>query len=373
MIHSRRRFLGLAVAGAVAIGLAACGSSDDDSSSGATTAAPATTAGTTTTAGGATTTSGEKVTLRLGYFPNITHSTALVGVGNGIFEEKLGDNVELETQTFNAGPAAVEALFAGAIDATYIGPNPAINAFAQSNGEAVRIISGATSGGAFLVTKPDITSVEQLKGKKIATPQLGNTQDVALRAWLKEQGYTTDTAGGGDVSVVPQDNAQTLQTFIDGQIDGAWLPEPWASRLILEGGAKVFLDERELWPEGKYVTTHLIVATKFLEDHPDVVKRLLEGQVAANEFVNGNAAEAQKVANAEIGRVTSKPLKEELIQAVWPNLTFTNDPVASSLQKSATDAQEVGLLKPVDLNGIYDLALLNEVLTAAGEPPVQDL
>ena len=155
-------------------------------------------------------------------------------------------------------------MFADAIDITFIGPNPAINAYAKSNGEAVRVISGSTSGGAFLVVRPDINTAQDLKGKKIATPSLGNTQDVALRAWLKSNGLATDTAGGGDVSVVPQENAQTLETFIAGTIDGAWVPEPWATRLIQDGGAKVLVDERDLWPDGKYVTTHLLVATKFL-------------------------------------------------------------------------------------------------------------
>jgi NitT/TauT family transport system substrate-binding protein len=199
---------------------------------------------------------GEPTTLRLGYFPNVTHATAIVGVESGIFEDQLGKDVDLELSTFNAGPAAVEALFADALDATYIGPNPAINAFAQSDGEAIRIISGATSGGAFLVVKPEIKNVKGLKGTTLATPQLGNTQDVALRAFLKEKGFETTTDGGGDVSIVPQDNAVTLAAFQAGDIDGAWVPQPWAERLISEGGGKVLVDERDLWPDGQYVTTH---------------------------------------------------------------------------------------------------------------------
>ncbi len=222
------------------------------------------------------------MTLRLGYFPNITHATALVGVGKGIFEEKLADNVTLETSTFSTGTEASEALFADAIDMTYIGPNPAINAYAKSDGAAVRVISGATSGGAFLVVKPEINSPADLKGKVLATPSLGNTQDVALRSWLKENGLSSDEAGGGDVSIAPQENSQTLQTFLSGDIQGAWVPEPWATRLIQEGGGKVLVDERDLWPEGQYVTTHVMVATKFLDEHPDVVQQFLEGHVAAN-------------------------------------------------------------------------------------------
>ena len=219
----------------------------------------------------------EPVTLRLGYFPNISHATVLVGVEQGLFEEALGNNVTFETTTFNAGPEAIEALFADALDASYIGPNPAINAYAQSDGEAIRIVSGATSGGAFLVVRDGIDAPEDLAGTVLASPQLANTQDVALRAWLKEEGYETDESGGGDVSIRPQANADTLAAFQAGDIDGAWEPEPWATRLVQEGGGHVLVDERDLWPDGAYVTTHLIVRTEFLNDHPDVVKQLLEG------------------------------------------------------------------------------------------------
>ncbi len=315
----------------------------------------------------------ENITLRLGYFPNVTHATALVGVEKGIFAAKLGFDVTLKTQTFNAGGKAIEALFADAIDATYVGPNPAINGYMKSHGEALRIVSGATSGGAFLVVKPTIKSAADLKGKKVASPQLGNTQDVALRAWLKKQGLTTDTSGGGDVSILPQENAATLDAFKIGAIDGAWVPEPWATRLIQDGGGKLLVAESDLWPDGKYVTTQLVVATKFLSNHPDVVKRLLEGQVAANDFVNANPAEAQKLANDQIEKLTQKRLSDALIAASWKNLTFTNDPIASSLQASANTATDVGLLDEVDLKGIYDLTLLNEVLKAAGKATVRGL
>ncbi len=314
---------------------------------------------------------GEPVTLRLGYFPNVTHASALVGVESGVFEENLGDNVTLETVTFNAGPAAIEALFSDAIDATYIGPNPAINAFAQSNGEAIRIVSGATSGGAFLVVNPDIQDPEDLEGKTIATPQLGNTQDVALRTWLEEEGFETDTTGGGDVSVVPQDNAQMLELFRAGEIDGAWVPEPWATRLIDEGGGEILVDERDLWPDGRYVTTHLIVATDFLDENPGVVKRLLQGQVAANALIEDEPAEAQDLVAQGIENATGTAIPPELVAAAFENLTFTNDPIASSLRKSAKNAEAVGLLEPVDLDGIYSLKLLNQVLKAEGEPKVK--
>jgi NitT/TauT family transport system substrate-binding protein len=339
----------VAVLATAALGAAACG---DDSGDGG---------------------SSGPVTLRLGYFPNITHAPALVGVEKGIFAEKLGGNVKLETTTFNAGPAAVEAIFSGALDATYIGPNPTVNAFSKSKGEAIRVISGAASGGVALVVKPDINSVEDLKGKKIATPQLGNTQDVALRYWLKEKGITTTKEGGGDVSIVPQENAQTLETFSSGAIQGAWVPEPFVSRLVNAGG-KVLVDERDLWPDGRYVTTHLLVNRSYLDANPEVVKRILLATVQAVDFVNDNPDEAQAIVNAEIEKFTTKPIGEELLQAAWGNLTFTNDPIASSLQKSADDAIELGLLEdPGDLAGLYDLTLLNEVLVSLGKEEVAGL
>ncbi|MEX2552470.1 MAG: ABC transporter substrate-binding protein, partial [Actinomycetota bacterium] len=236
-----------------------------------------------------------QVTLRLGYFPNITHATPIVGFEKGILAKNLGPNVKLEAQTFNAGPQAIEAIFAEGLDATFIGPNPAINAFAKSNGEAIRILAGSTSGGAYFVVKPEIDSAEDLKGKKVASPQAGNTQDVALRSWLDEKGLKIKEGEKPDVEIIPQENAQTLQTFRSGAVVGAWVPEPWASRLVLEAGGKILVDEKDLWPDGKYVTTHLIVRTQFLEEHPDVVEALVKGQVEADDFVNSNSDEAKTV------------------------------------------------------------------------------
>ena len=314
----------------------------------------------------------EKVTLRLGYFPNVTHAAAVAGIEKGIFAENLGANVDLEPATFNAGPAAVEAIFAGALDATYIGPNPAINAFAKSGGAAIRVIAGATSGGASLVVKPTIAKAADLKGKKVASPQLGNTQDVALRAWLLSQGLKTTPQGGGDVSVVPQDNAQTLEQFKSGQVAAAWVPEPWAARLVQEGGGKVLVDERTLWPSGQFVTTHLIVRTQFLKQHADVVEKLLAGHLAATEFVNREPAEAQTVVNAGILRLTNKAIPQPVIAAAWDNLKFTFDPVASSLRKGAEDAKAAGLLDAATkLDGIYDLTILNKLLVASGQAEVK--
>ena len=351
------RALALATAALVtSTALAACGSKEPEK-----TAAEA-------AAGNAA----EATTVKLGYFPNITHAPALVGVNKGLFATALGSGTKLETKTFNAGPAAIEALLSGAIDATYIGPNPAINGWATSKGQALRIIAGSTSGGAGLVVKEGINTAADLKGKKIATPQLGNTQDVALRAWLKENGLNADTNGGGDVSVLPQDNATAVQAFAQGTIDGAWVPEPNYSKLILESKAKSLVDEKTLWPDQQFVTTHLIVSQKFLKAYPATVKKLLQGHIAAVEYIKDNRADAQKVANAQIESLSGKPLKDEILAAAFQNLTFTYDPIASSLYTSAKHAEEVGLLDPVDLKGIYDLGPLNELLAADGQPAVSD-
>lgn len=315
----------------------------------------------------------EATTLRLGYFPNVTHAPAIVGERRGFFTDALGDDVTLEVFYFNAGPDVIQTMFAGGLDASFIGPNPAINGYAQSNGEAIRIIAGSTSGGAFLVVRSGIQAPQDLVGTTIATPQLGNTQDVALRAWLVEQGLTSDTAGGGDVSIRPQSNGDTLRAFQAGTIDGAWVPEPWATRLILEGGGVVLVDERDLWPDGLYVTTHLIVRTEFLEESPELVERLLEGYLEALRFVNGNPEEAQTITNDGIEAITGARLSDATIAGAWQNLTFTWDPIASSLQESADDAVAVELLEPVDLSGIYDLGILNRLLDEAGENPVEGL
>ncbi len=325
--------------------LTACGSTKDDSSV-------------------------EATTLRLGYFPNITHAPALVGVNKGFFADALGSGTKLDPKTFNAGPAELEALLSGAIDAAYIGPNPAINGWAQTKGKGLKIIAGSTSGGAGLVVKPTINTVADLKGKKIATPQLGNTQDVALRSWLKTSGLNADAQGGGDVSILPQDNATSLQAFSQGAIDGAWVPEPYLSRLQLEGKGKLLVDEKTLWPNGQFVTTHLVVSQKFLKASPGTVKKLLQGHLKAVDYIKTDNAGAQAAANAQIAALSGKPLKDAILAASFKNLNFTADPIASSLVTSAQHAQDAGLLKPVDLKGIYDLDPLNGLLKAAGQPEV---
>jgi NitT/TauT family transport system substrate-binding protein len=307
--------------------------------------------------------------VRLGWFATATHAPAIVGIERGLFAKALRD-VKLTTATFNAGPAAIEALFSGAIDATYVGPNPAINAFVKSKGEAVRVVAGATSGGAFLVVDPSIQSAADLKGRKVASPQLGNTQDVALRAWLKSQGLKVALRGASEVTIVPQENALTLDAFRQKQIAGAWLPEPWASRMVLEGGAKVLVDERDLWPDRRFVTVELLVRTDFLRDRPEAVKALLRGHLDAQEWLRDPAHEsdAKRLVNDAIGKVTGRKLDAKLLDACWKNLEFTDDPIASSLRRSAQDAQDAGLLDlgGLDLSRIHDLRLLNDLLKERG-------
>ncbi|MGY1683827.1 ABC transporter substrate-binding protein [Geodermatophilus sp. SYSU D01176] len=304
--------------------------------------------------------------LRLGYFANVTHAAALIGVEQGLLQEELGDT-RLVTQVFNAGPDEVEALFAGAIDAAYIGPSPTINAYGQSDGDAIRIIAGAASGGAQLVVREGIDSPDDLRGTTLATPQLGNTQDVALRTWLTEQGLENSLEGRGDVTISPTPNSDTLNLFRSGELDGAWLPEPFASRLVVEAGGRVLVNERDLWPGGEFVTTHLIVRTEFLEQQPEAVVALLRGHVAAVEFARGDAAAAQAAVNAGLEQSGSQPLAPEVMERAWTELTVTYDPIASALEQSAADGVAAGTTETeVDLGGIYDLRPLNQVLGEQG-------
>jgi NitT/TauT family transport system substrate-binding protein len=313
---------------------------------------------------------GTRAELRLGFFPNITHAPAIVGLEKGIFRKHLG-SVDLQIQTFNAGPQAVEAIFSEGLDATFVGPSPAINAFVKSNGEAIRIVAGATSGGAYFVVKPEIASANDLRGERVASPQTGNTQDVALRAWLSAQGLQVAENERPDVEIVPQENSQTLETFRSGSIAGAWVPEPWASRLILEADGKILVDERDLWPGGRYVTTQLAVRTEFLQRNPEAVRALVRGLVETTDLINADSEEGKSVTGAAIARLTGRSLPQEVVDRAWSNLTFTVDPIASSLEKSAEDAAALGFIDKVDMNSIYDLSHLNAILESAGKPAIK--
>ena len=307
--------------------------------------------------------------LRLGYFANVTHAPALVGLEEGLFADALGD-VEVTTQVFNAGPAAIEALTAGAIDATYIGPNPSINTFIQSAGESAHIIAGAATGGAALVVRDGIDSSADLEGTTLATPQLGNTQDVALRSWLADEGFETDTTGGGDVHITPTENAQTLTLFQQGDVDGAWLPEPWVSRLILDAGAHVLVDEADLWEDGEFPTTVLLVRAEFLEEHPTVVEHLLEGHIAAVQWIADNPDEAGGVINAALEAETGKPLADAVIARALEHVTFSVDPHADTFETLVANGLKAGTQKEGSIDGLFDLRLLNGLLTASGSDAV---
>jgi sulfonate transport system substrate-binding protein len=315
------------------------------------------------------TTSSGQLIVRLGYFPNLTHAVALVGVERGTFQQALGSNVKLETKPFNAGPALIEALFAGAIDIGYVGPNPAINGYVQSHGEALRIIAGASSGGVLFVVRPGvhIQSPKDLANKKFADPQLGGTQDVALRYYLQQNGLKAADKGG-NVQIIPTDNATILTLFKAGKIDGAWVPEPWATRLIVEGKGKAFLDERSLWPGGKFVTTNVVVRKAFLDQHPDLVNKFLQAHVDTIEYIMSNPESAKSIVNQEIKLITGKAMTSKELDLAYNNLDITYDPLSDTLLQSADRAFSLGFLgssKP-DLSGIYNLGPLNQVLASKG-------
>jgi NitT/TauT family transport system substrate-binding protein len=296
-------------------------------------------------------------TLKLGYFPNVTHAGPVYGVASGIYAHELG-STKLETQTFNAGPAEVESLFAGAIDAAYMGPGPALNAFLQSKG-AVVIVAGATYGGAELVVQPGVTD---LRGKTIADPQTAGTQDIALRTYLRSQGLKIDKAGGGDATIVSEENATTLDQFKGHHIDGAWVPEPWASRLVVEGGGTVLVDEKSLWPGGRFVTTNLVVRKSFLDAHPQTITALLRAQVEADKEITADPTKAESVVNAALKQLTGKSLKPAVIARAFAHVTVGEDPLAATLKVEAEHAFATGLVKRGDLRGLYDLTLLRQVL-----------
>jgi NitT/TauT family transport system substrate-binding protein len=315
----------------------------------------------------------EQNTLRIGYFPNINHAQAVIGLGNGDFQRSLGDNVQVTTQIFNAGPSAIEALFANQIDVTYVGPNPAINGYVQSNGEALRVISGAASGGAVFVVRNDsgINSPQDLANKKFSSPQLGNTQDVALRNYLLDNGYNTKDKGG-NVEIIPARTADIVSMMTQKDIDGAWIPEPWGAKLIKETNAKVLVDERDLWPEGQFVTAHIIARTDYLEENPEIIKKLLEAHIDETNWINNNPDDALQTFNEELNKLTGKMIPEDEYREGMSRLELTFDPIKESLFKSADDAFNIGFLGKTrpDLSRIYDLTILNEVLKERGLPEI---
>jgi|SRR5215470_2035764 len=311
------------------------------------------------------------VTLRLGFQTNITHAPALIGIEKGIFAKALGPNVNLVLKPYSTGTEEGTALLAGQLDAAYVGPNPTLKAWQTSKGKLIKVISGAASGGAALVVKQGISTPGQLKGQKLATPSLGNTQDVALRYWLKRQHLTTTQTGGGDVPITPiTPNSAAVLQFQSGQIAGGWEPAPYDIEMVQDGG-HMLVNEATLWPQGQFVTTNLVVTDNFLAAHPSAVNGLLKGQIRANSYIHSNLSGAEAAANAELTKLLGKGLDPSVLSASFKAITFTNDPIATSLATDAQHAVSVGLLSPVnDLPSLYDLGPLNNQLKAAGQPQV---
>jgi NitT/TauT family transport system substrate-binding protein len=317
---------------------------------------------------------GNVQTIRVGAFPNLTHAQAMVGKANGWFEHAMGPQVKIQWTSFNAGPSAIEALFAGAIDMTYVGPNPAINGYVRSNGEALRVVAGAASGGASLVVRNDsgISRPEDFHGKRVASPQFGNTQDVALRNWLKNHGLKTNDKGG-DVQIVPMANPDQLTLFLKKDLDAAWAPEPWATRLIHEGNGRLLVDERSLWPNGQFVIGLLVVNTKFLKAHSDLVKNWIRAEVDLTDWINAHPDEAKKLLNSQILRETGKALPEVVLDEAFSRMQVTYDPLHAALNTAAEQAFADGFLGRTmpNLSGLYDLALLNQVLAEKNRKAIQ--
>ncbi len=310
--------------------------------------------------------------LKVGYFPNITHAPAVIGIGNGDFQKELG-NVTIEPHVFNAGPAAIEALFTNQVDVAYVGPGPTINGYVKSNGD-LRIISGVASGGASFVVRNDsgIQSPQDFVGKKFSSPQLGNTQDISLRIYLLNNGYQT-TDNGGSVTVIPATNSDIVNLMLKKNIDGAWVPEPWVTMLVSQANGKIFVDERDLWPGSKFVTTNIVVRTEFLKDHPDVIKKLLQANVDEINWINNNPDQARQAFNTAFNQLTGKTYPDDLLKVAFSRINLTYDPIASSLYTEANNAYKVGFLdSQPNLSGIYDLTLLNKVLDEKGLAKVSD-
>jgi NitT/TauT family transport system substrate-binding protein len=350
-----RRVTAAAMIGAALLLAAGCSSSSSSSTSSGTTNSTGSTASAAAAAA--------PVTVRLGFLENITHASALVALKEGYFTNALGSAGTVKPTAFSTGTEETTALLAGQLDAAYVGPNPAINAWQKSGGTAIKIVSGAADGGASVVVAKGITSAAQLKGKTLATPSLGNTQDVALRYWLKQNGIATTATGGGDAFIKPTTpNSAAVLEFKSGQIAGGSEPAPYDIEMVADGGTVLYTEPG--------VTTVLVVTQSFLSAHPAVVADLIKAQIQANQFINSNPTAAQADANAELATYTNKPLKSSLVAAAFKEITFTNDPDESSLTSDASQAVSLGLLKPVNLSGIFDLGPLNQALTAAGQPQI---
>jgi len=314
--------------------------------------------------------------LRIGYFANVNHGQALIGLFNGDYQKALGSSVTIKTTLFTAGPTEMTALLAGQLDMAYVGPSPAVNAFISSNGTGVRIVAGASNGGALFVvtnssgikTAADGNITGQLLHKTFLGPQLGNTQDVALRHYLLENHLVPGT----NVTVNDASNANIVTALVGNKADGAWVPQPYASLILAKAKAHVFLDERSLWPGGSFSTAVLVVATPFLTAHPDVVARIVAAHVNETIWINAHLAQAATVMNATIAKVTGLGISPAAMSGSLATLSLTYDPLVSSVQQMATNAYQLGFLgkTPPNLQGLFDLTILNQVLEQRGLPTI---
>lgn len=309
--------------------------------------------------------------IRVGHFLNFTHAQALVGRANGAYEKNT--QAKISWKVFNAGPTAMEALIAGEIDLAYVGPNPAINAYLRSKGKILKVIAGTASGGASLVVRrgAGIRTAKDLKGKRVASPEIGNTQDVALRTWLKVQGLMS----GRDIRVVSLKNPDILMLFMQKELDAAWVPEPWASRLVLEGGGEILLDERILWPRGEFATAVLVVRTDFLRKERRLVQNFLAAHVDLTLLINRNKTEAKKIINEQLVRLMGKSLPVAVLDQAFTKVNFTWDPIAQSLTTSAKNAEALGYLPRTgvrisDVKDMVDLSILNQLLISRKLPEI---
>lgn len=316
--------------------------------------------------------------VNIGYYANVNHAPALIGVSTGAFQQALGPSTTIAVHLFTSGGPEMTALLAGELDMAYVGPDPAVNAYLtslQANGSSgLVILAGVSSGGAVFVVQNDsgITSVKDLGGKTFAAPGLGNTQDIALRYFLRENGFNT-TTDGGNVTVLDTTNANIVTLFAEGKISGAWVPEPYGEVLIQQYGGKLFLDERSLWPGGSFSTTELVVRTQFLKEHPDVVKDIVSADVSETVWINSHITQAETELNSSLVSLTGDGYTPGVLNASFSRLSFTYDPLESSVDVQAQHAYALGDLtqNPSNLTSLFDLSILNSVLTADGLSAVQ--
>jgi NitT/TauT family transport system substrate-binding protein len=310
-----------------------------------------------------------KSELRLGYFANVTHAQALVGLANGEFEKQLGAEVKFVPKLFGTGPAAIEALLANEIDLTYVGPSPAINGFIRSEGQALRVIAGAVHGGAVLVRRSDVVlnRKEDFAGKRFAAPQIGNTQDISLRTYLAQMGHLTKERGG-TVEVLPVANADILTLFLRKQLDGAWVPEPWGAILVHRAQGVILVDERDLWPDGKFATTLLVASQSLLETRPEWAQRVVNAHVKLTQWIQEHRQEVGDILNKEIAKYTRKRLDETILADALSRLEVTVDPLEASLETFFERARVLGYLKKGSLQGMLDRRYLEKALLSAKTP-----